>query len=133
MSATACSILAYVQIKESGALTRARFLVYEALCLKGAMTGSEVDSLLRSTSAHKRLIELQDLGVVEIVRERPCKVTGRLCTEWRALDRMPAGEVRKSKARSKKDLEKENAELKARLEWLEKRLKRQMSFGEALQ
>lgn len=131
MSATATSILAYNQIRESGLLTKARFLVYEALCLKGPMTGNEVDRVLRSVSAHKRLIELHDLGVVEIIRERHCSVTGRLCAEWGALDRLPVGEVRKSKARTRKEIIKENERLRKELEDLQRQLGRQMSlFGD---
>lgn len=132
MSATATSVMALRQQLASGALSRERFRVWDALAMHGPMTGREVDDRLKTVSAHKRLIELCDLGVAEIVGERTCKVTGRIAVEWAALERLPVGEVRKSKTRSRKELEQEVAELKAKLERLEEHLNRQpFLFGGA--
>lgn len=118
------SIQAWIDLKESGGLTRRRLEALLMLARKGPMTGSELDQALGNPSAHKRLVELQDLGVVEIVRERECTVTGRTCAEWRALDRMPTGEVKRTEKRARKELEQENAALKARVSALERQLGR---------
>lgn len=118
------SIAAWRDLVASGALTRRRFEALETVAIYGPCTGSEVDRLLKNPSAHKRLVELQDLGLVEIVRERECTVTGRVCAEWRALDRMPTGEVKRTEKRARRELEQENAQLKARVAALERQLGR---------
>lgn len=120
MSIAPTSVEAWRALCQSGTLTQRRFEVLECLALYGPMTANELEKKLHNTSAHKRLSELQDLGVVEIVRERECTVTGRNCAEWRALDRMPTGEVKRTAKRSMKELEQEVAQLKARIAELER-------------
>jgi hypothetical protein len=114
------SVAAWRELVASGGITRRRFEALEMLAIAGPMTGSELDRALNNPSAHKRLVELQDLGVVEITRERECSVTGRVCAEWCALDRMPTGEVKRTTKRAMRELEKENAQLKTRIAELER-------------
>lgn len=48
------------------------------------VTGREVDELLATTDGHKRLSELQDLGLAKVLRVRPCSITGRNAKAWTA-------------------------------------------------
>lgn len=81
---------AYREIKREGLLSDARMRVYEALCTEGAMTGRELDEYLGSESAHKRLSELESLGVAESVEKRKCSITGRTAKLWRTTEELPS-------------------------------------------
>lgn len=48
------------------------------------ITGGELDALLPSKDAHKRLSELQDLGLAKVHTIRPCSTTGRNAKAWTA-------------------------------------------------
>lgn len=84
------SITALKRIKDEGLLSNSRLKVYEALCQHGPMTGSEINHILNSASAHKRLSELEEQGVVRVKRDRLCTVTGNEAAEWEAVDALPA-------------------------------------------
>jgi hypothetical protein len=111
------SVEAWRALVASGNLGRRQFEALEMLALRGPMTGNELDRALGNPSAHKRLV---------------CRVTGRNCAEWRALDRMPTGEVKRTTKRTVRELEEENARLKARVAELERgrRWKPQLSLFE---
>lgn len=88
------SIDAYNHIKDCGLLSRTRWLVYETLFQKGPCTARELDKWLATpgdtkTSYHKRLSELERMGVVQTVGERPCSMTGVNATLWDVTDRLP--------------------------------------------
>lgn len=69
------------------ALPRLQALVLQALIDCGPMTRSELDKSLAgpgevNPSYHKRLSELERLGLVRAGKRRPCRVSGRTCIEW---------------------------------------------------
>jgi len=80
---------AYKAIRDNGLLSRMRFRVYEQLHNHGPQTGSEVNYSLRCGSGHKRLSELKELGVVEEIGTRPCRITGENAIVWAVNDRLP--------------------------------------------
>lgn len=80
------SLAAYEQIKASGLLSESRFKVYDALTQHGPMTGTELDNALENPSAHKRLSELEERGVVKAMRVRRCTVTGLEAAEWHVVE-----------------------------------------------
>ena len=86
------SILAYEAIKASGKLSDMRWRVYDFLYKNGPLTGRELDAKMASpnetrTSYHKRLTELERMGLVCIVTERNCHVTGHMAIEWDVTDK----------------------------------------------
>lgn len=88
------SIAVFHEIQESGALSRMRWLTYECLYAHGPLTGSEVDERLKGLTGgrdnyHKRLSELERLGVAIRGQTRPCRITGRECEEWDVTDQLP--------------------------------------------
>lgn len=85
------SIDVYTKIKAEGLLSRMRWRVYEALYLNGPLTGKELDQLLGTDSAHKRLSELKALGVIADSGEsvRPCRVSGENVIEWDVTANLP--------------------------------------------
>lgn len=74
-------------VQDSGLVTRMRLQVYCWLYVYGPATRSELDDGLRvrtevNPSYHKRLSELERMGVVETVGERECHITGHNCITW---------------------------------------------------
>lgn len=80
-----CSPYSYDEQVEAH-LGEAQLKVYRAL-KRSAMTGAEIDAALSTTSAHKRISELEALGVVAAGAERPCRRTGKVVREWRVVER----------------------------------------------
>jgi hypothetical protein len=81
------SIEAYEKIREDGTLSRMRWRVYQHLFHHGPLTAREVDHGLSSpgdhaASYHKRLSELEQMGVVATGDERECSITGMRCLTW---------------------------------------------------
>lgn len=98
------SILAYEAIKSSGKLSDMRWRVYDFLYRNGPLTGRELDAAMASpgetrTSYHKRLGELERMGLACIVTERNCHVTGHLAIEWDVTDKMEPSPLIKSAGR----------------------------------
>lgn len=85
------SIDVYTKIKSEGLLSRMRWLAYEALYLNGPLTGKELDQLLGTDSAHKRLSELKTLGVIDDSGERirACRISGENVIEWDVTTNLP--------------------------------------------
>ena len=88
------SLLAYRQIEAEGLLSRMRLVAYQALFNHGPFTRSELDDHCKgpgevNPSYHKRLTELERLGVAVRVRVRPCRITGRECDEWDVTESLP--------------------------------------------
>lgn len=92
------SIDAYNNIKANGLLSEMRFRVYEALFINGPLTGKELDKMLGTDSAHKRLSELKALGCIDDSGEltRTCKVSGERVIEWDVTDRLPVRQASNS-------------------------------------
>jgi len=78
------SINAYNEIRDNGLLTAARFKVYEYLTLHGPQTGNELDRALGS-SAHKRLSELAEVGLIKVNGSRPDHLTGIENEVWEVI------------------------------------------------
>jgi len=86
---------AYEEIKRTGRLGAMQFQVYEFLFRKGPSTAGEVNAGLAfqgqvSASFHKRLSELERMGVVDREDVRPCRVTGRNAITWKTTNRLPS-------------------------------------------
>lgn len=80
---------AFQQILESGALGDSQKKVFQAIFELGDATGRELNDALKSQSAHKRLSELEDMGLIRGIRARVCKVTGNDSTAWEITGSMP--------------------------------------------
>lgn len=111
-------LAAYQYIRDSGILSRCRWLVYELLWKSGPMTRNEIDSALRVSGApnptySRRLTELERMDVIERIGTKPCRVTGHECDLWSVSGRMPVKTQRRRSARE------ELAELRKRVEVLE--------------
>jgi hypothetical protein len=90
------SILAYEAVKASGKLSDMRWRVYDFLYKYGPLTGRELDAKMASpnetrTSYHKRLSELERMGLAYIVAERICSITGHQAIEWDVTGAMESG------------------------------------------
>ena len=98
------SLLAYETIKASGKLSDMRWRVYDFLYKNGPLTGRELDDGMAlpnetRTSYHKRLTELECMGLARIVTERNCRITNHQAIEWDVTDRMEPGSLVKSVGR----------------------------------
>lgn len=92
---------AYEKIKASGQLSRMRMKAYSLLRYYGPLTGQEIDAKGTGTqqqSLHKRLSELETLGLAEVVGTRECRVTGHNADEWDITDHYPDSFVLEKKA-----------------------------------
>ncbi len=107
-------------IDSSGERAKRQAEVLGAIRQMGPLTGNEVNSKVGSKSAHKRLSELCDAGLIAPSGKRRCRITGRECIEWRAID--PGEAATRTKKQSLKELILENVELKARIAFLEGRV-----------
>jgi hypothetical protein len=80
----------YYSILNSGELGESQKKVLQLLLDHGPLTGTEVNEALRSRSGHKRLSELERMGVIRAGPPRPCRVTKREAVEWVVTGRTPA-------------------------------------------
>ena len=85
----ATSRQAFLDILNSGALGASQKKVFETIFEAGAATGRELNDKLKSQSAHKRLSELQDMGLIREKGVRPCAVTGHDAVAWEITGSMP--------------------------------------------
>lgn len=101
------SIQAYYKVKESGLLSTVRLKVYEILCYHGPMTAME----LAQHTGHKgnsgvyttRLSELERMGAITTIGERPCSTTGHTALVWEITHRMPTKHPKRITKQEKKD------------------------------
>lgn len=104
----------YYDILQSGELGDRQRAVLKLLMDKGAMTGSEVNEALDSASGHKRLSELEKMGVVRAGPSRICNVTKREAIAWEVTGRKPVAIPKSPDATpSRKQLEGAVKELRA--------------------
>lgn len=87
------SLRAYQQIEANGLLSRTRWMVYSYLFHHGPLTGSELNVKMGGVSYHKRLSELEQLGVVQTAGRRACAITGMECEQWDVTANLPTGSV----------------------------------------
>jgi hypothetical protein len=76
------SAKAFKEEMENGNIPRRRREVFEYLFYHGPKTGSELDYELRYPSAHKRLSELKEMGLIIELGGRKCTITGKDVVEW---------------------------------------------------
>lgn len=89
MTTRSTSARAFHEIEDNGLLTAARFKVYAKLFDIGPATGSQLNDALKTPSAHKRLSELYDVGVVKEVGEGTCPITGMTAILWDVTEVVP--------------------------------------------
>ncbi len=111
MTVQPTSAMAYEQIKSEGLLTRSRMAAYEKLFELGPATVNEMlegfPEAQRKANAdnfHSRIGELVESGVAVVVRVRPCKINGRMVSEYEATANLPSKAKRVSKKPSKKEM-----------------------------
>lgn len=124
MTVRRTSVESYEAIRASGRLSRMRWRVYDFLYRHGPLTGHELDDRMAvvgetKTSYHKRLSELERLGVVETVGERRCSVTGMTALLWATTDASNVGSLTRPSAKRAPEV----AALAERVERLELRLR----------
>ena len=122
------SIETYRQILADGTIGRLQRKVYVCLYQHGPMTSNELAGQLRgedelNLSYHKRLSELERLGLARITSKRPCMITGRTCYEWMTTDL--AKPLLRAKKRTTKDINRELSEFILTVAgWLDDRMPR---------
>lgn len=83
----------YHRIEAEGLLSKRRFQVYSLLYHHGPLTIAEACAQLATTVSERsfspRFAELRDLGVVDEVGERICRVTGNNVIEWDVNETLP--------------------------------------------
>ena len=80
---------AFQEILESGALGESQKKVFQAIFELGEATGRELNQHLSSQSAHKRLSELHEMGLIREKKIRECRVTGHDSASWEVTGAMP--------------------------------------------
>jgi hypothetical protein len=130
MSTRQTSIDVYNRIKNEGLLSKRRWQVYATLYNNESLTQNEVWKELNRFSAiamhsiSPRFAELKDRGVIVEAGERVCTVSGEKCIIWTTTDNLPVQPVRRVTSKQIiAQLEKENAELRARIVELSTQLK----------
>ena len=76
------SIEAYWSILEDGTLGQMQREVATEIARHETLTGRELNDVLKSVSAHKRLSELEEMGVIYAKEVRACRITGREVEAW---------------------------------------------------
>ncbi len=93
---------AYDEIRRTGTLSKQRWLVYRALYHNGPLTSRELDQLMAkpdeaAASYHKRLSELERLGVAGVVGKKTCTITGMKAQLWDVTDSTPKPREKKKR------------------------------------
>lgn len=89
------SIDAHWEILDNSLLGQMQREAATELARYGTLTGRELNDALKSVSAHKRLSELQEMGVAEVKEIRACKITGREVEAWGLTGKKPTKVVGK--------------------------------------
>ena len=79
----------YAQLMASDLLSPTQKKVAGTVAAQEDITGPELNKMLGHESAHKRLSELQMLGVIYRKRRRLCAVSGKMCNAWAVTGKMP--------------------------------------------
>lgn len=113
------SINAYSLIVSSGLVNASQQEVWKFMAeADKGFTGTELDRAMArpdeaNASYHKRLSELEGVGLVVARGERPCTVTGMMCIEWFHVDGAPKNSSAPAK-RGKKLVEQMQADFAAK-------------------
>jgi hypothetical protein len=87
------SLNAYNTLKNKGFLTGLQSKVYNTLFNNGPLTQGEAwNEYLSEYQRHSiapRFAELEKMGVIRTVGERPCRLTGVVALEWDVTDHVP--------------------------------------------
>ncbi len=89
MSVPPTSVAALQDIVDSGLLGQMQKNVLRALAEHGPATGSELDEMMSTPSAHKRLTELEEMGTIRSTGLKICKVTQREVLAWEVTGHAP--------------------------------------------
>jgi hypothetical protein len=94
---------AFDKIKADGSLSAMRMQAYSVVRFYGPVTSLEVDTIgtvpgNKRPSLHKRLSELERLGLIKVVGQRKCRVSGNQAEEWDITDHVPDSFVLPKKA-----------------------------------
>lgn len=126
MSVRKTSIDVYRQIEANGLLGRLQFEVYAALFHHGPLTQNELHqdhfAKTQPRNIQPRVSELEAMGAVESVGERPCRITGHRCMIWDVTANLPVKVEKKKPAEIIAELMAEVAQLKASLAERDKRI-----------
>jgi len=92
---------AYNTIKKSGLMGALQFKVYDCVYSHGPLTQGEAWKLhFNDRQRHDvcpRFAELEHLGVIKCVGERPCRITGKNSMTWDITGTIPVKTVKKTK------------------------------------
>lgn len=84
------SIESYREMKELGLLSKERLMVYYAIMTNGPCTSGEAYATMGKTPRNRtRTRELCDLGVIDEVGERRCRITNRPSILWQVNGNLP--------------------------------------------
>jgi molybdopterin/thiamine biosynthesis adenylyltransferase len=100
----------YQQIIAEGYISAKRLEVYKTIYKHGQMTSAEAFLIINQNKPKKsaldqsraRFTELRDMGVLEEVCERFCKVTGRKVIVWGTTDNLPIKLPKKASKQQRK-------------------------------
>jgi len=105
------SIAVYRELEASGALSRLRLVVAKDIAENGPTTQAETWSRLSAGKSQRykdsyspRFVDLQAMGVIETVGERPCAVSKKTCLAWDLTGKMP---IRPETRQTRVELERE--------------------------
>lgn len=107
------SVAVYKEINESGLLSKRRLEVYNILATFGEMTSGEVFSKIMKerdmngiSQSRARFTELRQMGVIEEVGTKKCRVTGHNVILWGITNQLPKKLTKKSKPKGWISIEK---------------------------
>jgi hypothetical protein len=89
----ATSVAAYHEIVAKGLLPKARLRAYTDVYDNGPVTSRELEDRTGDPNGHRRLRDLADLGVIEEVGTRVCRITGMEVIAWSVNGNLPSGRV----------------------------------------
>ena len=93
------SIDAYNQIKKDGSLTKLKLQVYHCIMRNDNFTAAELHNsfyylqVKQISTVRARITELNQLGCIESLNVRKCRITGRQAHTWTLTDEQPRKEV----------------------------------------
>lgn len=97
------SIRAYHTIKEDGTLTKLQQLVADYVKAAGPVTGRTISKAI--SGGHKRLSDLEKLGIIATIGTRKDEITGKNVLLWVTTGQQPLLAIPKIKRKSRKELE----------------------------
>ena len=104
----ATSLIAWESLKRSNELSKKQWAVYDMLFRHGPLSAREVNSMIApghtSVGYHKRLSELQRMGLVREAGVRRCQYSGRQVIKWDVTSSERVQELPKRRRRSRRPL-----------------------------